>query len=102
AGELRKRLEIFAGRFSFFPNENFKKAAVAAAMLIVFLPLPIVTAHIVSLSVKPIMDDAWYDTMQDLRQKTPANAVVNSWWPPGYFISALAHRRVIADGGTQH
>ncbi len=83
-------------------QEGLLKKLSAGVIMLVFLPLPLITGHLVSLGTKPIMDDAWFDTMQELRQKTPENAVVNSWWPPGYFISALAHRRVIVDGGTQH
>ncbi len=82
--------------------ERIRKYAFGGLLLLFFLPLPLVTAHVVSLGVKPIMDDAWYDTMQDLRLKTAPDAIVNSWWPPGYFVVALANRRVVADGGTQH
>lgn len=68
---------------------------------LVFLPLPLITAHIISPS-KPIMDDAWYGAMEDIRTQTEPDAIINSWWPPGYFILGLGQRRVVADGGTQH
>jgi len=70
-------------------------------IVFIFLPMPLMTAHIISPS-KPIMDDAWYGAMEDIRTKTEPNAIINSWWPPGYFIVGLGERRVVADGGTQH
>ncbi len=66
-----------------------------------FLPLPLLMAHIVARGVKPIMNDAWFDILNEIRQKTPEDAIINSWWPPGYFLSGIAHRRTTVDGGTQ-
>jgi len=102
--ELESQFDTLTKRFGskFLDWDRFRKYIFGGLLLIIFLPLPLVTAHVVSLGVKPIMDDAWYDTMQDLKTKTRPDAIVNSWWPPGYFVVALANRRVIADGGTQH
>lgn len=48
-----------------------------------------------------IMNDTWYESLQALKEKTPKDAIVNGWWPPGYFVVALAERGVLMDGGTQ-
>jgi len=71
-------------------------------VVLIFAPLLLITAHIVAMAIRPIMDDVWYEALTDVRAKTPENAIVDSWWPPGYFITGIAHRRVIVDGGTQH
>ena len=82
----------------------FKIAGLAAALpvLVLFLPMPLLTAHIVSLGIEPIMNDTWFEALHEIKQKTPEDAIINSWWPPGYFISAIAARPVTFDGGTQH
>lgn len=79
----------------------FSRAFLTGAFLLFFLPMPLVMAHIVATGVRPIMDDVWYEALTELREKTPENAIVDSWWPPGYFVIAIANRRVIMDGGTQ-
>lgn len=103
AREAQRLLEGGLKKISFFAKRQKTVIYTAGVIFfLLFLPLPLLTAHIVSLGVKPIMDEAWFQTMEDLKLKTPANSIVYSWWPPGYFVIALAERRVIADGGTQH
>lgn len=72
-----------------------------AAVLAVLMPMQILFAHALAMKSEPIMNDTWYGGMQALRERTPENAVIYSWWPPGYFISTLARRSVFSDGGTQ-
>lgn len=48
-----------------------------------------------------IMNDTWHSVLLEINQKTPANSIVNSWWPPGYFIMSVANRKAAADGGGQ-
>lgn len=78
------------------------KTAAAVMVFLIMLPLQLVTAHVVGSGIHPIMNDTWFEVMKQLKEKTPANAIVNSWWPPGYFVSGLAGRRTTSDGGTQH
>jgi hypothetical protein len=80
----------------------FARPAVVFLMALVFLPLMLLSAHVVAGDIKPIMDDIWNEALVEVREKTPDDAIINSWWPPGYFITGVAHRRVTADGGTQH
>lgn len=102
AEALYKKTSAALNYFSLPVSWNWKNTAAAFLILVILLPLPLLSAHIVSVGVKPIMDDAWYDTMKTIEEKTPKDAIVDSWWPPGYFTLALAKRRVIVDGGTQH
>lgn len=99
--ELRLQFEkIAAGYLKIKPV--YAKVFSGTALLAVFLPLLLIMAHIVALGIKPIMNDAWYDTLAEMKVKTPQDAIINSWWPPGYFVQAIANRRVVIDGGTQH
>ena len=38
--------------------------------------------------------------MQWLRENTPEDAVIASWWDYGYWISTLAERKTLADNST--
>ena len=35
-----------------------------------------------------------------LKENSPENSIVNTWWPPGHFIKAMANRRVTFDGAS--
>jgi len=42
----------------------------------------------------------WLDAMAWLKENTPKDAVVASWWDYGYWITTLGERRSIADNAT--
>jgi len=42
----------------------------------------------------------WADAMQWLRENTPEDAVIASWWDYGYWISTLGERKTLADNST--
>ncbi len=48
----------------------------------------------------PIFNSAWEDALLAVRAQTPPDSIVNTWWPPGHFIKAIAHRRVPFDGAS--
>lgn len=52
-------------------------------------------------SIYPLMNDHWYNVLVDLRDKTPKEAVINSWWDFGDWFKAVSRRRVIFDGQSQ-
>ena len=104
-------IEFLEGLWSQFSAEHLSsllqrvrglgKAVFASAALIVILPMQLLFAHALALKSEPIMNDIWYSGMQAIRDKTPNNALIYSWWPPGYFITSLTRRHVFSDGGTQ-
>ena len=42
----------------------------------------------------------WSDAMQWLKENTPKDAVIASWWDYGYWISTLGERKTLADNST--
>lgn len=50
----------------------------------------------------PIYDRGWDSMMQVIRTKTPQEAIIASWWPPGHFITSMGRRKVLFDGATQN
>ena len=47
-----------------------------------------------------ISTNDWPDAMQWLRENTPEDAVIASWWDYGYWISTLSERKTLADNAT--
>ena len=47
-----------------------------------------------------ISTNDWSDAMQWLRENTPEDAVIASWWDYGYWISTLSERKTLADNST--
>jgi dolichyl-diphosphooligosaccharide--protein glycosyltransferase len=42
----------------------------------------------------------WLQALSWLRDNTPEDAIVVSWWDQGYWIEAMANRTTLADGST--
>ena len=49
----------------------------------------------------PIVNDAWYNAMQAIKQDSKPDAIITSWWDFGHHFKALSDRRVTFDGTTQ-
>ncbi len=91
---LSGRLPVLSGK------EKVSRPIVMAFFVFLFTPLLLISAHVVA-GIPPIMDDVWYEALMDVKAKTPEGSIIDCWWPPGYFITGIAHRRVLVDGGTQ-
>ena len=48
----------------------------------------------------PVSTNDWLESMEWLKNNTPKDAVIASWWDYGYWISTLAERASIADNST--
>jgi hypothetical protein len=46
------------------------------------------------------MNDAWWDTLEAIRTRSPADAVVAAWWDFGHWTTFVAERPVLADGAS--
>lgn len=79
-------------------SRNFYIAAVGALYL--FLSSSFIYAHATARNQFPIYDRVWENALVYIRENTPNEAIVNSWWPPGHFIKAIAERGVTFDGAT--
>ncbi len=50
------------------------------------------------ISIRPVVDDAIYNTAIKLKDSSAQNAMVISWWDRGHIYSALADRKVLLSG----
>ncbi len=46
------------------------------------------------------VNNAWLSALGYIRNDTPKNSVVVSWWDYGYWVAALANRTTVVDGST--
>ncbi len=49
----------------------------------------------------PLMGDTWYRALTQIKEYTPKEAIINSWWDFGDWFRVVANRRVIFDGQSQ-
>ncbi|MCU0666228.1 MAG: hypothetical protein MUF05_03925 [Candidatus Omnitrophica bacterium] len=86
-----------------FKKQHFVKPA-KSIMAVIFLALtiiPISSADLIAGRITPIYNQTWDNAMQKIKKLTPENSIINTWWCPGHFITAVAKRRVVADGASQ-
>ena len=48
----------------------------------------------------PIYNSTWDEALTKIKTDTPEDSIVNTWWAPGHFIKAMAHRSVPFDGAS--
>lgn len=59
------------------------------------------TANAISDGTAPNFDDAWYSTMEKIKENSSEDAIITSWWDFGHFFAATSKRGVTFDGGSQ-
>ena len=68
---------------------------------VIFTALPIFTAQQETPALlNQIYNDVWDQALTKIKTETPADSIINTWWPPGHFIKTVAERRVTFDGAT--
>ena len=53
-------------------------------------------------SAFPVATNDWLDAMDWIKDNTPKDAVVASWWDYGYWIQTMGERASLADNSTVH
>ena len=48
----------------------------------------------------PIFNSTWDEALTKIKTDTPTDSIVNTWWAPGHFVKAIAHRGVPFDGAS--
>jgi dolichyl-phosphooligosaccharide-protein glycotransferase len=90
--KLSKSLEL---------NKKFTGIILILLITVMFIS-PIKSAHNTAEHEVPQMSDAWYNTLTKIKQETPENAIINSWWDFGHWFKAIADRKVTFDGASQN
>lgn len=99
---------ILSKSFSFRGSEKrieVPKIIPSAAIVLIFLWLlsaPLASAYNLPKSGFPLVNDAWYDSLTDIKEKTPKDTIITSWWDYGHIFKYIADRPVTFDGASQN
>jgi len=66
-----------------------------------FMIAPIRTAYAASGGDLPIINDAWYSSLNAIKNNSSETAIISSWWDFGHHFKYIADRPVTFDGTTQ-
>jgi hypothetical protein len=71
---------------------------VAFLLLATIVVLPVSKGIATARSYHPNINDAWYDSLTTLREKSDPQSIINAWWDYGHWAKYVADRRVTLDG----
>ena len=95
---LDRKISAMPGKVAVKPYRTY---LVFLLLFLLIVPQTLRGADVAGRISHVIMNDTWYESMSYLKEKTPQDAIVFSWWSPGHFVTALGDRRVALDGGAQ-
>lgn len=95
AGTALGRLHIWVDR-----RVSRPVSALALTLLAALLVGPIRAGYETARTYRPRINSAWWQTLEALRDGTPAEAIVATWWDYGYWAAYVSERRILADGGS--
>lgn len=79
-----------------------RNGAVWTGVTLAVVALLCVRAHAETVHFYPLYNPAWDRMMKQVRERTPENAIITSWWSPGHFLTGMGQRRVTFDGSSQN
>ena len=78
---------------------NLKRIGLPLAGILIVLTLFNANRDIRTI-LTPIFNSTWNEALTKIKTDTPEDSIVNTWWAPGHFIKAIAHRKVPFDGAS--
>ena len=100
AGLLHEFVSKFAQK-----EFGINKKIVAVVILVVLsfsLSSSVSLSYAASRSDIPLVNDAWWNTLQYIKDNSNKDAIVNSWWDFGHHFKYISDRAVTFDGATQN
>ncbi|OGX42078.1 MAG: hypothetical protein A3H41_01590 [Omnitrophica WOR_2 bacterium RIFCSPLOWO2_02_FULL_45_28] len=82
-------------------NKNIKLLSLLLITLLIMGSLYFKISYRAATGLYPLISDTWYRVLNIIKEKTPQNAILNSWWDFGDWFKVIARRRVIFDGQSQ-
>jgi len=97
---------IFVGLMLGYVKGYVKNPSYQTIIMVILLVAaafaPVSSAYAISHNVLPGTDDSMVNSLVWIKNNTPSNTVITSWWDFGYLFEAVADRGVTFDGGTQN
>ncbi|RAP53206.1 MAG: hypothetical protein BZ138_01580 [Methanosphaera sp. rholeuAM270] len=75
---------------------------IAVILVLLAVISPLYADHLTSSQSVGSTNDDMYNTLTWIKANTPENSVLASWWDFGHLFTAVAHRQVVFDGGSQN
>ncbi len=106
--------EIISNKIEIKKSKNFTIKSSLLVFMIIVLVIPLiypVNGNVFSITHNPptilnggttfsISTTDWIDSMEWIKNNTPEDAVIGSWWDYGYWIQTKADRASLADNST--
>ncbi|MDD4202207.1 MAG: STT3 domain-containing protein [Candidatus Omnitrophica bacterium] len=93
---------LFAYVFDHLLKTAGKKLKLTVYCFLSFLLLSsLLSTYAIARKEQPVIyNETWNNVMEYIKQNTPQNAIINTWWSPGHFITSMAERGAVIDGAT--
>ena len=76
--------------------------AIAIVLVLLAIVSPLYADHLTSSQSAGSTNDDMYNSLTWIRDNTPQDSVLASWWDFGHLFTAVAQRQVVFDGGSQN
>ncbi len=70
-------------------------------VVIALLVGPYKDSRATAMQLIPNINDAWFNSLTEIKEKTPPDTIITSWWDFGHWFKSVANRRVTFDGTSQ-
>ncbi len=80
------------------PSKLFIRVIQSSMFLLCLVPLR--STDKMCAGIHPVYNHVWEDVLRQIKAESPSDSIINSWWPPGHFITAVARRSVLIDGSS--
>lgn len=80
---------------------NIKKGSFVIILISLVVVTPTITGAYYLSHSNPGTDDAFWNSMENIKLTQPKDTVIASWWDYGYLFEIAADRMTIFDGGLQ-
>jgi dolichyl-diphosphooligosaccharide--protein glycosyltransferase len=81
-------------------GETISKVAIII-LLVLLLVNPFNAARATAIGEIPSMNDAWYESLDQINREAEPDAIINSWWDFGHWFKEIGNRAVTFDGTSQ-
>lgn len=83
-------------------NKMMVGSVLIAVIAFGFLATPVKGGLSIGKQDIPMMNDAWYNSLDKINREAAPDAIVNSWWDYGHWFKFIADRQVTFDGTSQN
>jgi dolichyl-diphosphooligosaccharide--protein glycosyltransferase len=94
---------VIKDAYAYFENRKMKWVVIFVLTITLLLSSNFIhNANSVAKNIYPLMNDDWHQALITIRDSTPKESVINSWWDFGDWFKVVSRRRVIFDGQSQN